>query len=350
MLIASARLRDYVAETFRRSGSEPGEAEILSGHLVEANLVGHDSHGVIRMASYLAWLADGKVRANRHARLVLDAGPMLCAEGDSGYGQVIVSEALETAIARAREAGVAILAIRDCGHLGRIGAWAERAAEAGLVSLHFANTSGFGIHVAPFGGSDQRLSANPIAAGAPVPGRPPVILDMATSVIAAGKIHVAHNKGERLPDGCLLDNRGRPTRDPADFFADPPGAILPFGGHKGSGLSLICEVLAGSVGGGASSHPDNPTADRLVNSMLSVLLDPGRFSSESAYGADLRRLVDWVSASPPMDPTGEVLLPGDLERRTKVKRLADGIPLDDTTFKELRDAAKSVGVVDPLTG
>ena len=147
------------------------------------------------------------------------------------------------------------MAIRNSGHLGRIGAWAEQLAEAGLASFHFVNTSGFGILVAPHGGSDRRLSANPIAAGVPVKGRRPLILDIATSAIAEGKIQVAKNKGEQLPPGLVLDGKGRPTTDPKAFYAEPPGAILPFGGHKGSGLSFFCEILAGSLTGGHASNP-----------------------------------------------------------------------------------------------
>ena len=344
MPVDHKRLQALVDATFRAAGSEPGEAAILADHLVEANLVGHDSHGVIRTATYLEWLKAGQVRPNRHARVTRDEGAMISVEGDGGYGQVIAREAIEMANARAAERGAAILAIRDSGHLGRVGAWAEMTARAGLLSIHFVNTSGFGIHVAPFGGSDRRLSANPIAAGIPVPDRPPIILDIATSIVAAGKIQVARNKGEEMPEGCILDNRGNPTRDPNLFFTDPPGAILPFGGHKGSGLSLLCEVLAGSLGGGLSSHPDNPNAGRLVNSMLSIVLDPAGFSSEAAYGADVTRLIHWVTGSPPMEPGGEVLLPGDPERRTRVEREARGIPLDPNTLAQLRSAAESVGV------
>jgi uncharacterized oxidoreductase len=344
--IDHAELRGLVRTVFGHAGSEPREAEILATHLVEANLMGHDSHGVIRIAPYLEWLKAGKVRANRHARVVTDLGAVIAVEGDRGYGLVIAGEAMALAIERARDGGAAVLALRECSHLGRVGAWAEMAAEAGLVSVHFVNTSGFGIHVAPHGGSDRRLSANPIAAGVPVPGRPPIILDMATSSIAAGKIRVAHNKAESLPEGCMLDKYGRPTRDPASFYSDPPGAILPFGGHKGSGLSLICEVLAGSLTGGLSSHPDNPSADRLVNNMLSIVLDPARLSSAADYGADVTRLVEWVTGSPPIEPGGEVLLPGEVERRTKAERSARGLPLDDKTLGQVRSAARSVGVPD----
>lgn len=347
-LIDHLPLRALVEATFAGAGSEAGEAAILADHLVESNLVGHDSHGVIRTAMYLDWLERGLVTANRHARVDYDTGPLIGIAGDGGFGQVIAREAMELGIARAKEAGLALVGIRDCGHVGRVGAWAEAAAGAGMVSVHFVNTSGFGILVAPHGGSDRRLSANPIAAGIPIPGRPPAILDIATSTIAEGKIHVARNKGQQLPDGAVLDGAGAPTRDPERFYGDPPGAILPFGGHKGSGLSFLCEVLAGSLTGGLSSHPGNPTAGRLVNNMLSLILNPACLTTAGAYGEDVNRLVQWVTGSPPVETGGTVLLPGDPERRAKDERLERGIPIDASTLEQVVGAARSVGVADTL--
>ncbi len=344
MRIESNRLRVFVRSIFAHAGSQQAEAEAVADHLVEANLMGHDSHGVLRVATYIKWLGNGKLHANRHARIVRDTGVMVIVDGGGGYGQVIAKEAMGIGIERAASKGTAVVALRNTGHLGRIGAWAELAAQAGKVSVHFVNTSGFGIRVAPFGGSDRRLSVNPIAAGVPVRGGEPLSLDMATSVIAEGKIMVARNKGAKLPEGCIIDGRGRPSRDPEAFYADPPGAMLPFGGHKGSGLSLLCEILAGALTGGASSHPDNPTADRLTNNMLSVLFDPAGFVGPEAFAEDLARLTAWIKASPPASPGGAVLLPGEVERRTRAERLADGIPVDDTTLEQLRSAARSVSV------
>ena len=341
-------LHALIVATFAGAGSEPGEAAILADHLVEANLVGHDSHGVIRTAKYLDWLRKGMVTANRHARVVHDGGAVIGIAGDGGYGQVIARESMELGIARAKELSLALVGIRECGHVGRVGAWAEMTANAGMVSVHFVNTSGFGILVAPYGGTDRRLSANPIAAGIPIPGRPPAILDIATSTIAEGKIQVALNKGQELPEGSVLDGAGAPTRDPERFYDDPPGAILPFGGHKGSGLSFLCEVLAGSMTGGLSSHPENPTADRLVNNMLSLILDPACLTAAGAYGEDVNRLVQWVTGSPPAEAGGAVLLPGDLERRTKAERLDQGIPLDAKSLGQVVGAARSVDAPDAL--
>jgi len=345
--IADAVLRPFVASLFRATGSAADEADLVGGHLVDANLVGHDSHGVIRVSKYVDWHARGMVLANRHALVVRETPCHALVDGQFGYGQVIGREALELAIAKARQSGVCTIAIRNAGHLGRIGAWAEQVAGAGLASVHFVNTSGFGILVAPHGGSDRRLSANPIAAGVPGPGGAPIVLDMSTSAIAEGKIQVALNRGQTLPENCTIDAQGRPNRDPATFYGPPAGALLPFGGHKGYGLSFFCEILAGALTGGGSTHPDNATAGRLVNNMLSVVFDPAAFCGTDAFAADVARLAAWVKASPPAAPDGEVLLPGEIERRTRTALLQDGIPLDAVTRRQIAGNARALGVALP---
>jgi len=339
-------MKDYVASVFRAAGSEADEARIVADHLVEANLAGHDSHGVMRVYKYVDWVKAGQVVPNRHAAIVADRGAMVLVDGDFGYGQVIGREAMAIAAERARQFGFAVVSIRNAGHLGRIGAWAEQLADAGLASFHFVNTSGFGILVAPHGGSDRRLSANPLAAGVPVSGGRPLILDIATSVVAEGKIQVMKNKGEALAPGLVIDGAGRPTTDPAAFYADPPGAIFPFGGHKGSGLSFFCEVLAGSLSGGFASNPQSPTAGRLVNNMLTLAFDPAAFGGADFFAADIHRLVDWTKASRPIEPGGAVLLPGEIEDRVRAER-HDAIPIDGETFQKIVAAGESVGVPAP---
>jgi hydroxycarboxylate dehydrogenase B len=343
----SSIVETFIEAIFVTGGSEPGEAKIIASHLVDASLMGHDSHGVIRVSKYVDWLRAGQVRPNRHARIASDRGALVVVDGDFGFGQVIGKEAMEIAAARAGAHGVATVAIRNSGHLGRIGAWPEMLAERGLASIHFVNTSGFGILVAPFGGADRRLSANPIAAGVPTKSGRPVILDIATSVIAEGKIQVARNKGERLPPGLVLDGQGRPTTDPEVFYAKPPGAILPFGGHKGSGLSFFCEILAGSLTGGRASNPDAPTAERLVNNMLSIAFDPSAFGDPETFAEDVSRLVEWVKASPPIAPGGRVLLPGEIEDDMRGERMANGLPIDDATWRAICATAASLGVSAP---
>ena len=346
MNIAVEPLRDLVRTTFERAGSKPEEARIVGDHLIEANLMGHDSHGVIRVQPYINLLTSGRSAPNQHVTIIKDAGALITVDGHGGLGQVVAKEAIDLGIERVGAYGVAVVGICNSAHMGRIGAWAEQAAAAGLVSLHFVNTSGFGIQVAPYGGTDRRLSVNPMALGVPRPGQEPIIHDMSTASIAAGKVRVARNKGVELPEGCIIDNQGRPTRDPESFFTDPPGALTTAAGHKGYGLAMFVEILAGSLGGGRSSHPDNPGADRPINNMLSILIDPERMAGTDAMTGDIDRLVGWVKASPPMTPGGEILLPGDVERRTRAERTAHGLPLDPNTLGQVRAAASSVGVPD----
>jgi hydroxycarboxylate dehydrogenase B len=210
--------------------------------------------------------------------------------------------------------------------------------------LHFVNTTGAGILVAPFGGTQRRLSANPIAAGVPIEGGKPIVLDMSACTMAEGKIRVALNKGVSVPENCIIDAQGRPTTDPMVFYADPPGAILPIAGHKGYGLSVLCEVLAGALTGGGCSNPQH--ADRVINSMLSIYLAPFVFhgANRAAFAAELQRFIAWVKSSAKTTIDGEILMPGEIEERTKTERLRQGIKIDATTWSQLLEAARTVGL------
>jgi uncharacterized oxidoreductase len=336
------RLRDFTAAIFHAAGCRTSEAQCIAAHLVEANLVGHDSHGVIRVPSYVRWLKDGKVLAGQTLRVVFENDAIAVVDGQFGFGQTVGEQAMRLGIEKAAKHGVAVIALRNSGHLGRIGDWAEQVAAAGQLSLHFVNTTGAGILVAPFGGIHRRLSANPIAAGIPVPNGPPLILDISTCTLAEGKIRVALNKGVPVPEDCILDARGMPTTDPRVFYADPPGAILPIAGHKGYGLAVLCEVLAGALTGGGCSNPAN--ADRVANGMLSIVLDGTRFQGEDAFRIEIQRFVAWVKSSAKAAPDGEILMPGEIEERTKAQRLRDGIDIDATTWSQIVDTAHSLGL------
>lgn len=344
MTTAVEPLRGLVTAIFEQAGSPAGEARTVADHLIDANLMGHDSHGVIRVLPYIKLIQAGKVSPGQHVDVVKDAGALVTIDGKQGLGQVAAKEAIEIGIERARAHGVAVVGVQNSAHMGRIGAWAEQAAAAGFVSLHFVNTTGGGIQVAPFGGTDRRLSVNPIAFGVPRPGREPIIHDMSTGAIAAGKVRVARNKGELLPEPALIDNQGRPTRDPEAFFTDPPGALLTAAGHKGHGLSIFVEILAGALTGGGSGNPDHPTAGLAINNLLSILIDPEGLAGTEAMSADIDGLVAYVTASPPAAPDGEILFPGEVERREKAARLAGGLPLDDNTLDQIRAAADAVGL------
>jgi uncharacterized oxidoreductase len=346
MRIAADRLKHFVSSVFASLGSQPAEAERIGHYLVEANLAGHDSHGVIRVPFYAEWVKVGKVVPNQHVKVVFENEAIAVCDGQYGFGQVLGEEAMRLGIAKVKKHGVAVVALRDAGHLGQIGAWPLLAARAGVVSLHWVNTSGAGILVAPHGGINRRLSANPIAAGVPVAGKEPIVLDISACTIAEGKIKVALNKGVPVPDHCIIDSQGRPTNDPKVFYASPPGAILPIAAHKGYGLGIIAEVLAGALTGGGCSDPKN--AGRLANGMLSIFLDPAVFQPYDAFTAEIDRFVAWVKSSQTVTPNGEILMPGEIEARNRAQRLRDGIELDETTWKQLTDVGKSVGMAADL--
>jgi uncharacterized oxidoreductase len=341
LILSHDRLEQLASAIFAAGGCGAGEHDRIAHYLVGANLVGHDSHGVIRVPSYIDWLRAGKVIANQTLEIVFENDAIAVVDGRFGFGQVMGEEAMKLGIKKARRQGVAVVALRNSGHLGRIGDWAEMAAAADLVSLHFVNTSGGGILVAPFGGIERRLSANPIAAGVPVKNGPPIIVDISTCTIAEGKIKVAFNKGANVPGNCILDAEGHPTVDPKAFYANPPGAILPLGGHKGYCLSVVAEVLAGALTGGACSHFG---VDRVANNMLSIILDAQILQATGSFSEEINGLIEHVKSSRTVTPDGEILMPGEPEARSRARKMRDGIEIDQTTWSQIEATAASLGV------
>jgi uncharacterized oxidoreductase len=292
-------------------------------------------------------LRDGKVFANKSISVITENDAIAVVDGQFGLGQTIGEQAIALGINKAATNGVAVIALRNAGHLGRIGDWPEMAADAGMLSLHFVNTSGAGMLVAPFGGIDRRLSANPFAAGVPVANARPIILDMSACTIAEGKVRVCLNQGVSAPEGCLIDSDGNPTVDPQKFYADPPGAILPIAGHKGYGLSVIIEMLAGALTGGSCTNPSNNW--RVVNNMLSIIVDREHFGPAEEFYPEVSRFIEFVKSSRTVVPGGEILVPGEIEQRVKAKRLAEGIELDDVTWKQICQTCRSLGVTHDFT-
>jgi uncharacterized oxidoreductase len=342
MIIPHERLKLLTTDIFAAAGCNPEEAGRIGHYLTESNLVGHDSHGVIRIPTYIQFLREGKVVANQQIEVVLENEVLAVVDGKYGFGQSIGEQATQLGIDKCKKHGVSVIALRDTGHLGRIGDWPTMAAQAGLMSIHFVNTSGAGILVAPFGGINRRLSANPVAAGVPVEGGAPIVMDMSCCTIAEGKLRVAFNKGVAVPEGCIIDSKGQPTTDPKVFYGDPPGAILSVAGHKGYALGVITEVLAGSLTGGGASTPAKK--DRLANGMLSIYLEPERFAEHDVFAADVREFVAWVKSSEKITPDGQILMPGEIEQQTKAKRQRDGIELDANTWQSLVDVCQSLNV------
>lgn len=329
----------------RASGSAPDEAATVAANLVDADAKGHASHGVCQIPVYRKSLELGHLQPNRHARVLRDEPPFLAVDGDVGYGQVIAREATDLAIARARAGGVCVLTLRNAHHIGRVGAYGEQVIAAGLIGVFFVNVVSRPL-AAPFGGGRPRLGTNPICVAVPgTPGHPPVLLDFATSAVAANKCRVAAAKGEAMEGGLLIDADGRPTTDPSVMFRDPTGAIQPMGGHKGFGLALACELLAGVIAAGLPALPDNLRPGRVVNNALAFILDPGRCAGAGAgWRSVADAVLDDIADTPAAPGHDRVRLPGEPEREHQRDASLRGITLDSETVTALHRIGGDLGL------
>jgi uncharacterized oxidoreductase len=350
--IGAERLQDFVRDIFQRAGCGLHEAERVAAHLVGANLAGHDSHGVIRVPVYRTWMREGQLHPNREPEVVLDTPVLAVVDAHFGFGAAMAPRAVAIGIEKCRAMGLSAVALRNSGHIGRVGEYAEMAAEAGLVSVHFVNAAG-SILVAPFGGVERRFSTAPFSVGIPRPEQTPIILDFATSLVAEGKVLVASRGGKALPPNALIDRDGRISGDPTVLYGphtpDGPrnhregsGAIRAFGEHKGSGLALMCELLGGALTGNGATKPDRPFA----NGMLAFYLDPARIDPTALFDGEVARYVEYVKGTKPVTEGSAVLLPGEPEERTRQDRLANGVPLPDDTWAAIVASAREVGITD----
>ena len=248
-------------------------------------------------------------------------------------------------MSRKSERTLIVVTLAGSHHVGRVGAYAELASAAGMVSIHFVNVADHHGLVAPFRGSDARFSTNPVCIGMPgTDAEPPLLLDMATSGVAMGKVSVARLAGRQMPEGYLIDPRGAPTTDPEVMFREPRGALLSFGAHKGYALAVLAELLAGGLSGGGTIQPENPRRGGIVNNMFSIVVDPARLAGTDWLRREVDGFLGYVKASPPADPAKPVLVPGDPERLSRAERRRDGIPLDAGTWSQLLEAGETMGL------
>jgi len=350
VIIKVENLIDFVADVFAHAESSQEEARRIATYLATANLTGHDSHGVIRVPVYMRWKKTGSVVPNQTAEVVVDTPSLAVVDGRFGYGQTVAPVAVRIGIDKCKTAGLAAVALRNAGHIGRVGDWAEMAAAEGLVSVHFVNAAG-SLLVAPFGGVEKRLSTAPYCVGIPRHGEDPIVLDFATSIVAEGKCLVASRGGKKLPDGALVDADGTLSDDPhvlyGPYTPDGPrdhtagtGAIRAFGEHKGSGLAFICELLGGALTGTGATAANR----RFANGMLAFYIDPKVVDTSSVFEGEMSRYVDFIRATKPVAGVEQVLIPGDPERRTRAERSKNGVPLPDDTWAAIVNTARDVGV------
>ena len=343
----ASQIQSHVASILEATGSHAEEAAQVAANLVMANLCGHDSHGVGMVPRYVDAVLEGGLTPNASIKVILDSGSLLTLDAQRGYGQITGVQAMDLGIARAKQHGSCIMTLAHSHHLGRIGQFAEMAVAQGLVALHFVNVLSRPL-VAPWGGGDGRFGTNPCCIGIPLPGQQPFLLDFATSRVAQGKMRVAHNKGQTVPDGYLIDGQGRPTNDPGVVVVPQPGglfgALMTFGEHKGYGMALACELLGGALTGGGTWHRPADTAKAVLNSMLTILIDPSKLGTQAAFAEESTAFMDWLRQSPPGDGFGPLQIAGEPERAARVARERDGIVVDGGTWQEILDAGHKVGL------
>ena len=343
-------LTRMLTRIFQAAGGSEAEAHAIAANLVEASLSGHDSHGVIRTERYLYWEAKGSVSFGKTVQVVSEAPGFALMDGGFGFGQTVGPQAVEIGIAKAKENGFGLTGLRNAGHLGRIGAFGEMACAAGLVSLHFVNVAN-SVLVAPFGGAGRRMSTAPVCIGVPH-GEGDFILDFATSKVAEGKVLVARKAGKPALEGSLIGADGKPTQDTDVLYGPPepgkvdnprdgPGALAPMGDHKGSGLALACELLAGALTGSGVALDDTAPVH---NGMLSIYLDPKLMDDGHGWAVAVADYIAQVRACPPADVAAPVMVPGDPERKRRVERRSEGLPLAPDVWASLLDAGVSKGL------
>jgi LDH2 family malate/lactate/ureidoglycolate dehydrogenase len=328
---------------FQQVGAPEPIARRVAEALVDANLAGHDSHGVIRIPQYVEAVRGGEVVPDAEPKLLCETAVSALVDGGWGFGQVTALRAAEVAIALARAQGLAAVGCVRVNHIGRVGEYPERMARQGVVGLVVAGGfGGRGGRAAPFGGREGVLGTNPLSVAVPAGELEPMLVDFATTAVAAGKIQVARAKGEPLPPGSILDRDGNPTTSAEDFYQG--GVMLPFGGHKGYALSMVVELL-GRVLTGADEYAEANRGGAVYGRSGTLILgiDAGLFRDPAAFRRGVDETLRRVKAVPPAPGFAEVLAPGEPEARTRAQR-REGVYVEDATVAAIRQTAAALGL------
>ncbi len=321
-----------------RAGAPAAHARTVLDHLADASAMGLHSHGLMRIPQYLREIATGEIAPAAIPAIERSAPTRLEVDGRRGFGQVVGMALVEALIPVAREQGMALATGHTLGHTGRVGAYPDALARAGLVAIAACSGPPSGHWVAPFGGREGRISTNPIAFAWPVADDDPVVADFSTAATAEGVVRSLRNRGLAAPDGMLRDAEGRPTTDPETLYRSPRGAIQPLGGpigYRGTALAMLAEVLAALLSGESIDDPTRVGTDIA----LLAISPPGGFEDLAS------RLSGHIRGTPPIEPGSPVLVPGDRERgasRTATRLLVDG-----PTWLAIRDAAAAAGLPLP---
>lgn len=331
-------------------GAVDRAASAVAESLVGADLAGHGSHGVVRLPAYVELVEDGQVDPTATPTRE-SAGPFDQLVGDDAFGQLTGRRAVDCLLETVEDRGVAIVGVRNSGHLGRIGEWAERVASEGYLFASWVNLQGGAQRIAPSGSADRRLGTNPVTQAVPTFDALPfdLVVDGATSQVAHGKIIERDGSGQRLPAEWTVTDDGTPV-ERASAFEDGVGALLPLGGsaagHKGFGLAVVAELFAGVVGDGPVSS--EPRQDWIGNGAAFVAVDPTLFTDREGIVDRVEMLAEHVRSAEPIDEDEQVLLPGEPEHRTRRRRGSEGIPVAETVATDLRDLATDRSLLEAL--
>ncbi len=343
--ILPGRLREVGYQLFEASGCTADDARAVVDHLVESNLFGHDSHGAIRYYEYTRAIREGRFQPRATPEIVREKPSTAVVDAGGALGQVGATFAINLAIEKARQHGLATVTLRNTSHVGRAGAYPLMAArQKNMIGLAFVNAGRLGYQIAPFGGLEGRLSTNPIAFSAPRPDTDPILVDMTTSVVAEGKVRVAINQGVEVPEGWMIDAEGNSTTNPNDFRADPPGAILPMGGvvaHKGYSLGLVVELLGGALSGEGCAAGSRTMHS---NGVLFTVYNIEHFTELSTYFDEVEALLEHVKSSRLAPGFNEILAPGEPEFRNAQRKESEGIEIDETTWEYICQEGRILGL------
>jgi uncharacterized oxidoreductase len=342
--IYAEKLGAIVVQIFEAVGATSEEASAVAEHLVDSDLYGQHGHGVLLVPRYLEMIRSGATPLGVNPNVVKDSPCAAVVDGNGGLGQWVAGKATRLAIDKAKRHGLAMITLRNTSHIGRIGAYCLMAAKEGLLGLAFANAGRLGIQVAPYGGIDGRLSTNPVAFAAPRKNAEPFLLDMATSVVADGKIKKAVNEGSRITEGWVINPSGESTTDPLEYLGPPRGALLPVGGvvgYKGYGLSMVVELLGGALSGAGCAREATTT---IRNGLLLCAIQIEHFTELDQFYEEVESLIEHIRSSRIAPGFDEILIAGEPEFRKARSRRRDGIELDQKTWANLCNEGTRVGV------
>ena len=341
--ISGESARTFIRAAFLSQGFNQGDADVIAAIMTDADLQGSDGHGIIRLPQYIKRVRANGLNKHPELRIVRDLPATALLDGDNGMGHLVVSRAVDIVIEKARTCGTAWVNTRRSNHAGPASLYVQRVVEAGLICLYFA--VGNANHLAPWGGLDLLLSTNPIAVGIPTQNESPVILDMATTVAAYGKVKAKAKRGEMMPPGWMIDRQGQPLLDPA---RSSEGLLLPIGGHKGYGLSLVVGLLAGTLGGAAVGrevvdfNADFVTETNTGQAIVAV--DPAAFGDIATFRNSVDHFIRDIRESERLPGVDRIWLPGEQSHERRKLYARTGFPMPDILFQELNALGRDLGL------